>query len=433
MVKTVNHLTWSMQPEFVAEQMTSFWKQYWENPKQPGMDSVIDNPPKLEPFDPNISSSELFSALKKLKPRKARECDGFSKSELAAMLPELASMLLTLFNAFTMTGTWPDCQLKAAVSLLSKVEVPETPIDILGTVFRLCGKIMAGKMLRHLLAALRDSVFGSIPTRSCADLAFLLQTAIEDASFNENPLVGCSMDLTKAFNAISRPVLQTLATHLGWPHEVLCSYMNFLGGLQRFWSIGGELQIGAAAPDSFQTRAASSRLELPALKAYRSSKQTSIWSCWKLQIGDAGSCWKLQSGAAAGFNLELLEAPFWASEAAGSSNRLLPSRTAGATRGVIAKTDSTLCVALVPSAGNLCRILWLSSFRQQSRALRNSSLSYVGWLLPCASYACYLAKAGKGVMLCHFSKARAQFWPGWFLPPLRRKSWGKCPPKVSSA
>ena len=66
MVKTVNHLTWNMQPEFVAEQMTSFWKQYWENPKQPDMEYVIkklDNLPNLEPFDPNISSSELFSAL----------------------------------------------------------------------------------------------------------------------------------------------------------------------------------------------------------------------------------------------------------------------------------------------------------------------------------------------------------------------------------
>ena len=158
--------------------------------------------------------------------------------------PELASMLLTLLNAFTMTGTWPDCQLKATVSLLSKVEVPETaanarPISILGTVVQLWGKIMAGKMLRHLMAVVPDGVFGSIPTRSCADLAFLLQTAIEDSLFNENPLVGCSMDLTKAFNVISRPVLQTLATRLGWPHEVLCSYMNFIGGLQRFWSVGG--------------------------------------------------------------------------------------------------------------------------------------------------------------------------------------------------
>ena len=65
MVKTVNHLTWSMQPEFVAEQMTSFWKQYWDNPKEPDMDCVIkklDHLPKLEPCDPNISSSELFSA-----------------------------------------------------------------------------------------------------------------------------------------------------------------------------------------------------------------------------------------------------------------------------------------------------------------------------------------------------------------------------------
>ena len=54
---------------------------------------------------------------------------------------------------------------------------------------------------------------------------------------------------------------------------------------------------------SFQTRAASSRLELPALKAlkaYRSSKQ-------KLQSGAAGSSRLelLGSGAAAGFNLDL--------------------------------------------------------------------------------------------------------------------------------
>ena len=93
-------------------------------------------------------------------------------------------------------------------------------------------------MLRHLLPHVPNGIFGSIPSRSSTDLAFLLQSSIEDALQNNVALVGCSMDLSKAFNVVFRPVLSRLAQRLGWPKEVVQLYMNFLDAVQRYWSLG---------------------------------------------------------------------------------------------------------------------------------------------------------------------------------------------------
>ena len=106
-VKTVQNLSWSSDPDFLAERMTVFWKKYWGYDRLPDLDyvdKVFEPMPQLQPFDPTIPVQELHECLKKLKPRKARGCDGFSNRELSSISPGLASMLLSLLNAFTFSG-----------------------------------------------------------------------------------------------------------------------------------------------------------------------------------------------------------------------------------------------------------------------------------------------------------------------------------------
>ena len=117
---------------------------------------------------------------------------------------------------------------KAVVSLLSKVDVPTEavdgrPITILGTIYRIWAKCMTRKILAHLLPWLPERLFGFISGRSSLDMAWALQSAIEESLCSQSKLSGSTMDLTKAF-------MQLLAAHDA-----------FLSSLTRFFCFDGAL------------------------------------------------------------------------------------------------------------------------------------------------------------------------------------------------
>ena len=156
------------------------------------------------------------------------------------------SLVLTLFNTITLTGRWPSACTQAVVSLLAKLSVPETasdsrPLTILTTTSRIWAKCMTSKLLVHLLPHLPPCLFGSVPGKSSIDLAFQLQAAIEERLYSGQPLVGVSMDLSKAYNTLSRPVLQGIMMRLGCPPPLWVAYSNFLDSLDRFFKIDHSL------------------------------------------------------------------------------------------------------------------------------------------------------------------------------------------------
>ena len=91
--------------------------------------------------------------------------------------------------------------------------------------------------LVHLLPHLLPSLFGSVPGQSSIDLAFELQAAIEESLYSDQPLVGVSMDLSKAYNTLSRPILRGIVLRLGCPPPLWQAYSNFLQSLDRFFKI----------------------------------------------------------------------------------------------------------------------------------------------------------------------------------------------------
>ena len=199
-----------------------------------------------------ISAEELFFVLRKLGKHKARGMDSFSNAGIRSMPPDLCAMLLALLNAITTSGEWPLSLCKASVALLSKILVPLTPgdsrpITILSTIYRIWGKIYATKMLKHILPHLPGSVHGSIPGRSALGLAWDLQAAIEQADLSGESIDGVSIDLSKAYNVISREVLELITNHLGWPREVRAAYSDFLSKLQRYFVINGDFSNAAVS------------------------------------------------------------------------------------------------------------------------------------------------------------------------------------------
>ena len=73
------------------------------------------------------------------------------------------------------------------------------------------------------------------------DVAFHLQSLIEDSMLSGDAISGVSVDLAKAYNLVSRPVLALVTDHLGWPASLQRSYSTFLSSLQRFFSVDKSL------------------------------------------------------------------------------------------------------------------------------------------------------------------------------------------------
>ena len=103
----------------------------------------------------------------------------------------------------TSTGRWPSAMCSSTVSLLAKVlhrlhpttPAHARPISVLATTFRLWGKIMAAKFLYHFLPHLPRRLYGSMPGRSSMDVAFHLQSLLEDSMLSGDAISGVSVDL----------------------------------------------------------------------------------------------------------------------------------------------------------------------------------------------------------------------------------------------
>ena len=242
-------LRWNADPNFVAAEVQKYWQSFWNTERQPDLQFLADccnDMAQLPKFSAEISLPELEIALKALAVGKARGMDGFSNGELKLLSPKLKARFLTLLNLVTETGRWPESQLTAYVSLLGKVPEPTTPADarpitVLGTLYRVWANIMARKMIQHMMPWLPKTLHGSIPGRSAEDLAVDIQTCIEDATLQNKLLAGCSLDLSKAYNTIPRPLIWMLADKAGWPLPVQCAYKGFLDGVTRFFQVGGSL------------------------------------------------------------------------------------------------------------------------------------------------------------------------------------------------
>ena len=221
-------VSWSTEPAVVQEQVQTFWKQFWFPEQQPDLQFVQDNiqhMPALAPFDAAISFQPRITS-----PFAAITYGPFGCVESAFMGPGVAVLVVCIV-----------CFL-----ILAKVDNPMVPADgrpitVLPTLYRLWAKIQTKKVLQSILPWLPQELYGSVPGKSAQEMTLDLQASIEYAVATGSTLTGLSLDLSKAYNTIDRNVLQILARRVGWPNNLICSYMGFLNGLQRHFMAGGSL------------------------------------------------------------------------------------------------------------------------------------------------------------------------------------------------
>ena len=123
--------------------------------------------------------------------------------------------------------------------VVALVQSPDArPITVLTSIYRVWARCQAAKVYAAMLPHLPPELCGSVPGKSAMDMAWDLQNEIEFSLLSGQPLVGFALDLSKAYNTISRPVLEMAAGQLGWPDSLRAAYCQFLKGVRRHFRIG---------------------------------------------------------------------------------------------------------------------------------------------------------------------------------------------------
>ena len=225
---------------------SDFWESFWKQGTrahlcQQQATRVVEALPVMPQADAKITIYELKNALKTLPLGKARGMDAISNWELKYICDDLQQMLLQILNRIGETGQWPQPLLNARMHLIRKTAEPgdinsTRPICVLPNVYRLWGKVMTAKCFKHIRTRLPNTLCGLVPGRSSVDLATQLQPEIEHHLITGVPLYGASLDLHKAFNTLSRPLLARLCSRLG-RQDVWAPYEKFLSKFSRFFTL----------------------------------------------------------------------------------------------------------------------------------------------------------------------------------------------------
>ena len=226
-----------------------YWDSFWRSEDETNLtqvQEVMRDFQPIPPFDSGITYQELKEALGKIKLDKARGPDSWSPWELKNLPEPFLLALASLLNLFTETATWPKPITQAKVSMLSKVDgafqVEQTrPITILSLVYRVWSRIYAAKFIRHVQGFLPAAIQGNRPGLSSKWLSAHIQFQIESALTSDEGFHLISLDLTKAYNLLSRVWIRQCSPRFGVPGALTEAYLSFLGSLQRRFKVHASL------------------------------------------------------------------------------------------------------------------------------------------------------------------------------------------------
>ena len=190
--------------------------------------------PRMKFPSPDLSLATWQATLCRFPARAARGVDGLSALDLRNLPPAATQQLLGFLGSLQgPAANWPAQLLYGKVINLAKVDGAHLakhfrPVVIFGTIYRAWSRLCARPLLHTLSQVVPEAAFGFLPGRECGQIWLQLQAMIELCCQQDLTLGGFSTDLEKCFNNIGRGPLFRLASHVGFPEDVLGPWRSFL-------------------------------------------------------------------------------------------------------------------------------------------------------------------------------------------------------------
>lgn len=191
-------------------------------------------PPKsffLSPTDPG----EVETMIRNLKNGSAPGLDGFSNELVKSIRDKISMPLTTIFNLSLSTGCFPDAWKIAAVTPIHKdgsKDCPTNyrPISLLSVFSKILEKLVNNRLVSFLegLGLLSEKQFGFRRNRSTEDAVSLLVDQVSSTLEKRKKSIGVFLDLAKAFDTVSIPILLRKLEAMGVRGEALAWFRSYL-------------------------------------------------------------------------------------------------------------------------------------------------------------------------------------------------------------
>lgn len=174
----------------------------------------LNNPPLNSFFISPTDEQEIISLINKLDPNSSPGIDQINNKILKAVKSSIATPLVSIFNRSITSGYFPKTWKTAVVVPIYKGGAKNDPgnyrpISLLGSISKLLERIVNERLMKYLEQNnyLSDSQFGFRRGKSTEDAVNLLTNVVSTHLDNGSSCIGVFLDLAKAFDTVSVPIL----------------------------------------------------------------------------------------------------------------------------------------------------------------------------------------------------------------------------------
>ncbi|MFN9952520.1 MAG: RNA-directed DNA polymerase, partial [bacterium] len=194
----------------------------------------------------NTTPEHVKKIIKNLKPKQSQDAQGVSTKMIKFIGNEIAAPLSHIFNLSLATGEFPSklklCRVIPIFKAGNNLECDNyRPISLLSSVSKILEKIVANKLVTHLLSndLLYPHQYGFLPKRSAEQNLLQIMNYVAQALDEGNFCIAVFLDLKKAFDVCDHEILLKKLFKMGIRGVAHKWFQNYLAGRSQFVDIGG--------------------------------------------------------------------------------------------------------------------------------------------------------------------------------------------------
>ncbi len=192
--------------------------------------------PNIMPLNlQNTTPAHIIATVKTMAAKNSADFDGVTSKMIKLVIHKIASPLSHIFNLSLSLGIFPSKLKKSRVIPIFKSGLKTDcdnyrPISLLSSISKVLEKIVAAKLLDHLTEnnILYDHQYGFTPGKSTEQNLIQITNYITSALNDNDYCIGVFIDLKKAFDVCSHPILLKKLSLIGVNDTALNWFKTYL-------------------------------------------------------------------------------------------------------------------------------------------------------------------------------------------------------------